>query len=191
MWACGGPLSSDRRSAPKHAGTLHDHARLRRRGLHRRSDSRPAAAALPPGQDSCWRRRPQQRAHADGAERRARSWPVTGFTTAHFTAKVQSITGLPDGDYTPRQAVYDLKKLRAKNLITKVGRSRRYQLMPPSMRAVTALLVLRQHVIAPLLAGARIPPRASKPTTWTLVDQHYQQLRLDMQPLFQQLGMAA
>src|SRR5712692_5202641 len=115
----------------------------------------------------------------------------TGFTTAHFTAKVQSITGLPDGDYTPRQAVYDLKKLRAKNLITKVGRSRRYQLMPPSMRAITALLVLREHVIGPLLAGARTPPRDSKPATWTLVDQHYQQLRLDMQPLFQELGIAA
>jgi len=115
----------------------------------------------------------------------------TGFTTAHFTAKVQSITGLPDGDYTPRQAAYDLKKLRAKNLITKLGRSRRYQLMPPSMRAATALLVLREHVIRPLLAGARTPPRASNPATWTLIDQHYQQLRLDMEPLFQELGIAA
>ncbi len=101
------------------------------------------------------------------------------------------MTGQSDGDYTPRQAAYDLKKLRAKDLITKLGRSRRYQLSPPSMRAITALLVLREHVIGPLLAGARTPPRASKPATWTLVDQHYQQLRLDMQPLFQELGIAA
>ncbi len=115
----------------------------------------------------------------------------TGFTTAHFTAKVQSITGLRHGDYTQRQAAYDLKKLRAKNLITKLGSSRRYQVSPPSMRAVTALLLLREHVIAPLLAGARTPPRASTPATWTIVDQHYQQLRLDMQPLFQELGIAA
>ena len=115
----------------------------------------------------------------------------TGFTMAHFTAKVQSITGLRHGDYTQRQAAYDLKKLRAKNLITKLGSSRRYQLSPPSMRAVTALLLLREHVIAPLLAGARTPPRASTPATWTIVDQHYQQLRLDMQPLFQELGIAA
>jgi len=115
----------------------------------------------------------------------------TGFTTAHFRAKVQSITGPPAGDYTQRQAAYDLKKLRAKNLITKLGRSRRYQLSPPSMRAVTALLVLREHVIGPLLAAARTPPCPSKPATWTLVDQHYQQLHLDMQPLFQELGIAA
>ena len=114
-----------------------------------------------------------------------------GFSTAQFRAKIQSITGQSDGDYTPRQAAYDLKKLRAKDLITKLGRSRRYQLSPPSMRAITALLVLREHVIGPLFAGARTPPRASKPATWTLVDQHYQQLRLDMQPLFQELGIAA
>ena len=78
-----------------------------------------------------------------------------GFSATDFRAKVQSMTGQSDGDYTPRQAAYDLKKLRAKDLITKLGRSRRYQLSPPSMRAITALLVLREHVIGPLLAGAR------------------------------------
>jgi len=114
-----------------------------------------------------------------------------GFSATDFRAKVQSMTGQSDRDYTPRQAAYDLKKLRAKDLITKLRRSRRYQLSPPSMRAITALLVLREHVIGPLLAGARTPPRASKPATWTLVDQHYQQLRLDMQPLFKELGIAA
>jgi len=88
-----------------------------------------------------------------------------GFTMAHFGAKVQSMTGLPDGDYTHRQAAYDLKKLRAKDLITKQARSRQYQLSPPSMRAVTALLILRDHVIRPILAGVQTPSRPSKPTT--------------------------
>jgi hypothetical protein len=115
----------------------------------------------------------------------------TGFTMAHFMAKVQSMTGLPDGDSTHRQAAYDLKKLRAKNLITKLGRSRRYELAPPSMRAVTALLVLREHVIRPLLAGVQTPPRTPKPATWTPLDRHYEQIRFSMQPLFQELGIAA
>jgi hypothetical protein len=114
-----------------------------------------------------------------------------GFSTAHFRAKVQSMTGQSDGDYTLRQAAYDLKKLRAKDLITKLGRSRRYQLSPPSMRAITALLVLREHVIAPLLAGVRTPARPRTPSTLTIIDQHYQQLRADMQPLFHDLGIAA
>jgi hypothetical protein len=115
----------------------------------------------------------------------------TGFTMAHFMAKVQSMTGLPDGDSTHRQAAYDLKKLRAKNLITKLGRSRRYELAPPSMRAVTALLVLREHVIRPLLAGVQTPPRTPKPATWTPLDRHYEQIRFSMQPLFHELGIAA
>jgi hypothetical protein len=115
----------------------------------------------------------------------------TGFSTAQFRAKVQSMTGQPDTDYTHRQAAYDLKKLRAKDLLTKLGRSRRYQASPPSMRAITAALVLREHVIKPLLARARTPSATPKPITWTATDQHYEQLRLHMQPLFHELGIAA
>jgi len=101
------------------------------------------------------------------------------------------MTGLSDADYTSRQAAYDLKKQRAKDLITKVGRSRRYELSTPNMRAITALLVLREHVIRPLLVGVQSPPHASRPTTWTATDRHYDQLQRDMQPLFHELGIAA
>jgi hypothetical protein len=59
------------------------------------------------------------------------------------------------------------------------------------MRAVTALLVLRENVIRPILAGVLTSPRPSKPTMWTATDQHFEHLRLGMQPLFQQLGIAA
>jgi hypothetical protein len=112
-----------------------------------------------------------------------------GFSMSQLRAKVQSMTGHPD--YTNRQAAYDLKKLRAKDLITKIGRSRRYQVAQPGMRAITALLVLREHVIEPLLASVRTPGRSPKPSTLTPIDQHYEHLRLDMQPLFQELGIAA
>jgi hypothetical protein len=66
-----------------------------------------------------------------------------------------------------------------------------YRLSPPNMRAATALLVLREHVIRPLLTGVQTPPCCSKPTTWIATDQHYEQLRLSIQPLFQELGIAA
>src|SRR3954449_10413411 len=45
-----------------------------------------------------------------------------GFTVATFTAKVHTMTG--HTGYTIRQAAYDLRKLRGKELITKPGRSR-------------------------------------------------------------------
>jgi hypothetical protein len=40
-----------------------------------------------------------------------------GFTVADVTAKVHTMTG--HTDYTIRQAVYDLRKLRGKNLVDK------------------------------------------------------------------------
>jgi hypothetical protein len=49
-----------------------------------------------------------------------------GFTVADFMAKVHAMTGQTGGAYTIRQAAYDLRKLRAKLLVEKPGRSRRY-----------------------------------------------------------------
>ena len=51
--------------------------------------------------------------------------------------------------------------------------------------------VLREHVIAPILAGVRSPRLGRKPATWTPVDRHYEQLRIRMEPLFHELGLAA
>jgi len=114
-----------------------------------------------------------------------------GFTVAQLAAKVQQMTGQTDRDYTTRQAAYDLKKLRGKHLVVKPGRSRRYHAPPDALRTITALMVLREQVIGPILAGVRIPRRGRKPTTWTRTDQHYETLRLGMQALFNDCGIAA
>jgi hypothetical protein len=114
-----------------------------------------------------------------------------GFTVAQLAAKVRAMTGQLASDYSVRQAAYDLKKLRGKGLLAKVGASRRYQVQPQAMRAIAALLILRQHVIAPILAGVRSPHLGRKPNAWTAADRHYEQLRIRMQPLFQDLGLAA
>jgi len=55
----------------------------------------------------------------------------TGFSVSELTAKVTSMTAHSDQAYTRRQAAYDLKKLRAKGLIAKVSRSRRYTRSTP------------------------------------------------------------
>jgi hypothetical protein len=88
-----------------------------------------------------------------------------GFTVAELTAKVQHMTGLTQTGYTIRQAAYDLRKLRGKHLITKPGRSRRYQIPPAAARTIAALLALRNQVIGPILAGVRSPDGAASPPT--------------------------
>jgi hypothetical protein len=90
--------------------------------------------------------------------------------------------------YTTRQAAYDLRKLRGKNLLAKPGRSRRYQVPPDAARTITALLALRDHVIAPVLAGIRSPRPGRRPAHWTRIDHDYENLRIGMQALFGDLG---
>jgi hypothetical protein len=110
-----------------------------------------------------------------------------GFTVTDLTTKVHTITG--QTSYTTRQAAYDLRKLRGKELITKPGRTHRYQVPALAARTITALLALRDHVIAPILAGVRSPRMGRKPTHWTRVDRDYETLRVNMQTLFHDLGI--
>jgi hypothetical protein len=112
-----------------------------------------------------------------------------GFTVAEFTAKVHTMTG--HTGYTIRQAAYDLRKLRGKELIAKPGRTRRYHLSPQTAGTIAALLTLREQVLAPILAGVRTPRRGRKPAIWTNVDRDYEKIRIDMQALFHDLGIRA
>jgi hypothetical protein len=111
-----------------------------------------------------------------------------GFTAAEFAARVCHMTR-HDG-YTIRQAAYDLRKLRGKNLIDKPGRTRRYQVPSSAARTIAALLALRDHVIEPILAGVRSPRPGRKPAHWTRIDADYQALRTGMQALFDDLGIS-
>jgi hypothetical protein len=97
---------------------------------------------------------------------------------AELTTKARAMADLASADYTVRQAAYGLKKLRGKGLITKLGRARRYQVQPRAMRAIAAMFIVRDHVIAPILAGVRSPRIGRKPATWSTADRHYEQLQV-------------
>jgi len=112
-----------------------------------------------------------------------------GFTVADFTAKVRDMTG--QAGYTSRNATYDLRKLRGKNLAGKPGRTRwRYYISPAAARIISALLTLREQVIAPLLASNADPRSRRTPRHCTDIDRHYQALRLEMMALFADIGIA-
>jgi len=111
-----------------------------------------------------------------------------GFSASALAAEVR-FRG--QAEYGPRRATYDLKKFRAKQLVRKIESTRRYQATPDGVRALTALLVLRDKVIRPLLAAARQPQRHRRTRNLTVVDQYYHTLRGTMSNLFQELGIAA
>ena len=86
-----------------------------------------------------------------------------GFTAADFTAKIQAITG--DTGYTARQGAYDIRKLRAKNLITRNHRSRRYLTPPDAARTIAGVLILRDQVLIPSLAAIGAPEITPPPAS--------------------------
>jgi hypothetical protein len=59
------------------------------------------------------------------------------------------------------------------------------------LRSLTALLVLREKIILPLLAASSQPEPPDKPAHPVLLDQHYETLRVGMHDLFTDLGIAA
>ena len=114
-----------------------------------------------------------------------------GMTVSDLAAKVRELLGLNLQDYKPRHAAYDLKKLRAKQWVLPIGKSRRYQLTADGIRTISALLTLREKVIRPLLAGARDHRSQSLPSRSAPLDDLYQTIQSDMRCLFQMLGIAA
>jgi len=110
-----------------------------------------------------------------------------GFQSADLAAKVQEYTASP---YSPRQAAYDLKKLRGKNLVRKIDNSRRYEPLPEGLQNMAAWLILREKVIKPVLAGAGKTRRGPKPKYQNQADIHYANIQTEMRYLFQTLGLA-
>ncbi|HEY5844358.1 MAG TPA: hypothetical protein VIU87_23380 [Mycobacterium sp.] len=109
-----------------------------------------------------------------------------GFSVTDLAATVHAQTG---EHYTTRQAAYDPRKLRGKRLVTKPGRTRRYHVPDDAARTLSAILTLRTHVIAPVLAGARKPVGRPR-KTYTRIDRDYDNLRAGMRALFDDLGIA-
>jgi len=133
--------------------------------------------------------KPRMRRVADAVL--ALSSSPTGFTASDLAEKVRAMSGEPASDYGARRAAYDIKKLRGKDLVRKIGASRRYEPLHQGLRALTALVVLREKVIRPLLAASTRPQIRSKLSNPTPIDRHYENLRVGMHGLFIELGVAA
>ena len=114
-----------------------------------------------------------------------------GFSSSELAARIIAKTGFNESEYSSRKAAYDLKKLRGKNLVRKIKKSRRYEAVPDGLRTIIALLVLTDKVVKPVLAGAGKMKRGPKPKNQMPIDVHYQNLQIEMKNLFHTIGIAA
>jgi hypothetical protein len=114
-----------------------------------------------------------------------------GFVLHDLTSKVNEILSQKGLSPTPHQVAYDLKKLRAKRIVHKIGKTHRYIILPESLRVIAALILLQDKVIRPIIAGVRKPKTRRNPKDRSLIDQQYERIHMDMIELFDLLKFAA
>ena len=114
-----------------------------------------------------------------------------GFTASELAVRVRTLGKQTPEQYGPTRAAYDLKKLRGQQIVQRIGETRRYEARPAGLKAIAALVVLRDKAIKPLLAAAQQlrPSRgAHNPAP---LDAHYDAVRAAMRGVFDELGIAA
>jgi hypothetical protein len=114
-----------------------------------------------------------------------------GFTASELANQVQALGKQRASEYSARRAAYDLKKLRGKKIVRRIGKTHRYESLPKGLPAMAALVVLRNKAIKPLLAAAQElrPSRGSQNPR--ALDAHYETIRSAMPGVFEELGLAA
>ena len=110
-----------------------------------------------------------------------------GFTASQLAARVRDCG---ECNYQARQAAYDLKKMRGKNLVRRVGKTRHYEPTSTGVRSLAALLVLRDKVIQPLLAASMEVRPTHGCQNPRALDKHYETIRVEIQGVFRE-GLAA
>jgi hypothetical protein len=79
---------------------------------------------------------------------------ATDWTTRELLARVLARNRLADSDYRLSQLRYDLAKPRAKGLVQRVGRTRRYRLTPQRARLGALIVKLRTRLLGPIASLA-------------------------------------
>jgi DNA-binding transcriptional ArsR family regulator len=116
------------------------------------------------------------------------------FTTSEIYPDTLTALDTSPKDYSLASLRYDLSKLRAKGLVEKVPRSRRYRLRCEGYSICLVFLKLFERIYAPLTAGLLSPiPADSKlpEQKRSQLDRLYQQIVDDLGKLLKAVGLKA
>lgn len=122
----------------------------------------------------------------------ALSTAPSGFSASQVAEHVRAQDTTGNSIYGARQAAYDLQKFQCKGLVYRSGKRRRYSTNSENLRAISALLVIRDRLLIPLLAAAANKQSESCANREIQpADQLYLEARSTMYRLLQHLGVAA
>jgi hypothetical protein len=137
---------------------------------------------------------PRQLALMHALVRFAQIAAASTFNTNEIYPHVVAALGDGGESYSLASLRYDLSKLRAKRLVEKLPRSRRYRLPPEGYSVCLIFLKLFDRLCAPLAAGLLDPvpgddtlPQPKR----SLLDRLYQRLSAALDQLIRALGLAS
>lgn len=116
------------------------------------------------------------------------------FTTSEIYADTLAALDMSAKDYSLASLRYDLSKLRAKGLVEKVPRSRRYRLLRPGYSVCLVFLKLFEKIYAPLTAGLLSPVSGDsrlQEQKRSQLDRLYQRVADDLNNLMDAVGLKA
>jgi hypothetical protein len=114
------------------------------------------------------------------------------FTTSELQIGVAEALGISPAECSLSSVRYELSKLRAKGLVEKIPRSRRYRLLPIGYRICLVFLKLFDKIYAPLAAGLLHPYRRDRSIAQahlTQLDRLYQSVVAALDQLVTAVGL--
>lgn len=114
------------------------------------------------------------------------------FLTQEIHPYTLEALGLSEAEYRLASLRYDLSKLRAKGLVEKVPRSRRYRLSPEGYSICLVFLKLFDRIYAPLTAGLLQPVSGDSKLQQqkrSQLDRLYQRVADDLDRLLKTVGL--
>ena len=105
-----------------------------------------------------------------------------GFTNRELRTLVAPLLGTPPEDITAGKMTYDLRRLRAHGLITRVPRSRRYQITDTGLTQALLFTHAHDHLLRTGLAEITDPDPPA-PSRLRAADRAYQAAFDELRPL--------
>jgi hypothetical protein len=93
--------------------------------------------------------------------------------------------------YSPRNAAYDLRKLRGKGLIERIDKTTKYRTTKKGMETIIALLALTQKTIPAVLSSINKEELSESPEKVSNIDKSIIAVRKEIKATYQQYGIAA
>lgn len=92
-------------------------------------------------------------------------------------------------DYSPTKAAYDVRKLRGKGLVEKIGKSRKYKTTKKGMETILAVLVLTQKTMPTILSAINKEAEPDNHENIHNIDKIYMNIRNEIREIHQQYGV--